>query len=801
MKNVKFLFILSLMGALSSCEWHADLYNRYADENGIAVKCGLCDGKLLDETGVCSGEWRPLEMIDLGNGYYIRKLEDDKYVCGAYNDVIKSSIPGNCDDELINRFHDDSKYSLCRGGSVCVTNESDDYIFASCNTCGQDLVRCEISAEDETEQPNPQETDDKTEQPETQNSDEDKDLTNSQIIDEKTGKKYQCVSLNDNAEHCGSCNHPCNDGEFCQDGVCVTTGEKDNCGEGIQTCYCTVDNEGNYVECFDESDSERTLVCLFNDGRNTCGLTQCSEIPHGGCKNSEQCLLDKTDNKYKCGCAEGFVAYNHNCYNPYSTSSCGITETNTDIVTCTTDMICNGKECVCDHNYENCDNKCISVIDNKENCGGCHKSCDDNEKCEGRTCVCQEGFAKCDWESCVANDENHCGARGTCNVSDSNSENFKGFVCGENEKCESDECKCIEGTSELKANGVTKCRDTENDNDCCGKSCEACVHNIGDTCGPCDVVNGQTCVDGVCTVLDCEIGKINCNGVCRSTEEEHVIDLGDSGCVCADGWCAKDNNVANGCTEELNILMHCGDCNTACDSGYTVCDDGKCQCNANETECKNPKNEDEVICVDFENDNKYHMTSCGVCEEGWSRNDNDDWHDGCLHDLSSDVNNCGTPDHKCSDEILNAEPVCMHGVCNYISCHENYGNCDNIEMNGCEINLINTKEHCGKCNADYDYACHENGKCEILCETGNLCFIGGLDFDENSKVTDGTIDCCMNYGLYKYDRNKKYHTNFLFIEYEHKCDSHTHYGCYTEASLAELEQHECWTLQASSTSN
>ncbi len=90
-----------------------------------------------------------------------------------------------------------------------------------------------------------------------------------------------------------------------------------------------------------------------------------------------------------------------------------------------------------------------------------------------------------------------------------------------------------------------------------------------------------------------------------------------------------------------------------------------------------------------------NMGTCG-CAPGQT-NCNMSVGDACEVATGSDPNNCGMCGFVCS--IPNAVESCVMSTCLVGSCDVNYGNCDNVGANGCEVFLLGDNNHCGACNA------------------------------------------------------------------------------------------------------
>ncbi|NUP08596.1 MAG: hypothetical protein HOW73_21315 [Polyangiaceae bacterium] len=100
----------------------------------------------------------------------------------------------------------------------------------------------------------------------------------------------------------------------------------------------------------------------------------------------------------------------------------------------------------------------------------------------------------------------------------------------------------------------------------------------------------------------------------------------------------------------------------------------------------------EGICVDGQ-------CTLGTCDPFM---DNCDFMDdnGCEVNLLNDPVHCGDCGNDCNK--ANTSSFCNGGNCNVIGCTNNYGDCNLLASDGCETNLANTMAHCGGCNLNCD---------------------------------------------------------------------------------------------------
>jgi len=170
---------------------------------------------------------------------------------------------------------------------------------------------------------------------------------------------------------------------------------------------------------------------------------------------------------------------------------------------------------------------------------------------------------------------------------------------------------------------------------------------------------------------------------------------------------------------------HCGSCTEVCDDGEN-CIQGSCTtpCPLGQTPC-------DGQCVSLDTDPRYcgscdisctfpHASaSCvagncrlGTCEASWG-NCNSEESDGCEHDLSNDVGNCGSCNTECSPPP-NSTATCQAGSCSFV-CLQDFANCDNNASTGCERNLSIDPDHCGSC----EFECPAPPNATATCVDGN----------------------------------------------------------------------------------
>jgi hypothetical protein len=344
----------------------------------------------------------------------------------------------------------------------------------------------------------------------------------------------------------------------------------------------------------------------------------------------------------------------------------------------------------------NCDgleaNECETNLRTDSNhCGGCGLLCNlknATAECSGGKCrilECIAPFEDCDGEpenGCEVNtktDAQNCGACGELCV-DINGQPY-----------------CAESVCEIVCDvGFGDCDDKRSNG--CEKDVSSDVQNCGG-CGEegevCSATSGNTpwCRDGSCGETKCPSGFGDCNGNpddgCETDLRTDANNCGTCGnlCVAANGtaycndtMCAIQScnpgyddcsgGYADGCETNLNTnAAHCGGCGTPCtiDNGQPLCDVGECtvkSCNANYDDCN------------------------GLAS------------DGCEINLSMNQTNCGMCGNNCTTAFANASGTCSASTCSLTTCNVGYGNCNQIEMDGCETNTTSARLHCGGCGKE-----------------------------------------------------------------------------------------------------
>ena len=240
------------------------------------------------------------------------------------------------------------------------------------------------------------------------------------------------------------------------------------------------------------------------DDPNNCG--GCGNV----CKTGEICW------KGACGCPTGFAVCGAECRNLETDNlSCGVCDKKCDappnddpewkcgpgVQPTSTTWSCQGGGCKLscaryfgDCNSNLCSDGCeIDQRNDRLNCGACGNVCSAGQDCVDGTCICPAGTTRCG-KRCidVLVDPNNCGGCGAgCPGAGDDSGNGSPI-------CKNGSCGyvCFAGFA-----------------DCNGRTNDGCEVNIGNDplhcggCGTrCDAARGQPCVAGKCLTKPCEAG-------------------------------------------------------------------------------------------------------------------------------------------------------------------------------------------------------------------------------------------------------------------------------------------------------
>ena len=374
--------------------------------------------------------------------------------------------------------------------------------------------------------------------------------------------------------NCGACGHVCPTGQICSGGVC-------SCPSGLSYC-------GN--------------LCV-NPGTDNYNCGACGHV----CPPGKACLRGACVTS----CPPGQLVCGDLCVSPGSDNlNCGGCGKACTAGTACVNGVCGGG---CPAGQTSCNGQCVDLTTSTQNCGACGTSCPAGSTCRAGVCgaQCAPGQTLCGGVCTdLATDGSNCGGCGR--------------VCPAGSACRAGAC-----APQCPAGQVI-----------CGNTCVN-VATDPNNCGGCGRVcsfpNGTgRCVGGVCTIVTCNAGFSDCNGV-----------AGDG---CETNISADPNN--------------CGACGRVCGlpNATARCVGGVCTiatCNAGYADC------------------------------------NGNASDGCEINLMSDVRNCGACGNVCS--FANASGACVGGVCTIVTCNAGFADCNRFAGDGYEVNLQTDPSNCGAC--------------------------------------------------------------------------------------------------------
>jgi hypothetical protein len=431
----------------------------------------------------------------------------------------------------------------------------------------------------------------------------------------------------------------------------------------------------------------------------------------------------------------------------------GKTQCTGGVASCVPDVTPGSTQETCNAKDDDCNGMTDDITNVKLECASKFPSAQNvlDWACTVGTCqvtVCAGAYRDCDGapangcEVNSLNDLNHCGVCGT--------------VCSGNHGTPS----CVSGQCQIAcAVGWGNCDGAITNG--CEMPLGGDVMNCGACGNKCEATTGTpTCNVGICSIA-CNAGLGNCDGStangCETSLVDNPLHCGLCGKVCssaggtpscASGQCSIacnpgmgdcDNNVANGCENNINIdPANCGVCGKTCSNinGTAGCYGGQCtiacasgfgDCDANTTNgCETNTKTNVLHCNGCGNacSTNHGTASCSngacsiVCAAGWGNCDGD-VSNGCEQNLTNDPDHCGSCPKVCSSNHGTAS--CVNSVCT-IACSAGWANCDNDASNGCEVDLKSSPLNCNACGA----ACSStngtasctNGVCGIACNNG-----------------------------------------------------------------------------------
>ncbi len=673
------------------------------------------------------GNWREFDfqVLDLGNGRYIKAL-DNGYFCGRYEEILQANEPRNCKDHEIKTFKTAQEYRICtKSAQNCMyfppttqLNDADDIkkVPSMCSTCAEGMAVCEENDKYQCV-----------------------DLNTNANHCGVCGSK--CESIGSTIKRCingvctlDRCDPP---NIFCEDKrICITPTDSKTCGMTCNTTgeVCQFGNtcvfkDGKY-QCDCESGvrlDDKNNSCVNPSSNDTCGASL--DNPSGTtCGKGLSCQKGE-DGKYACKCTNPTELTCTNaegqpyCVDTYADKYCGATSCDTlNEAGCSASQQCQQGKCVCKPEFVNCNGSCIDPDQNSQHCGAkgsctikddplsdnySGDSCDSSKVCSRGKCICNIDAGYFEFHqnnklNCVLpSDKLYCG------ISSNDNTNNKMDACLNHEECvlngDKYTCVCEKGYTLCGGECIDLMRDTEHCSST--RKCEDAINCSEDK---------RVCVAGKCST-SCLAGQALCNGKCVDQEEFHVNDdctacdenhcyMGEPGkpfnylyCKETPNHQSKNNVLGSGefCGRTCEEAKACGK-NQICTGDFT------CDCPTGYTQCKS---DDGTI----------------YCAE-----------------LNTDIENCGGCGNTCVDKFINVkELTCTNGVCGYSKCiNQDYAigekTCNDNPNVGCMINLSSDDNNCGSCGT----------KCQAFttCKTSRCCYPDYTMLLEFNKPNQS--DCC-----------------------------------------------------------
>lgn len=526
--------------------------------------------------------------------------------------------------------------------------------------------------------------------------------------------------------------------------------------------------ETGYKDC-DTVPASGCEADLSSDKNNCggCGLV-CTAPPnscpyYGTCANGACLIPEGPPGTADCDCILANGNETNLTSDPENCGMCGVVcagPNPTCIQGLCDDLPCAAPFADCDGNVAN---GCETNLTALANCGACGVECNlphATESCGTGVCAlvsCDQGWSSCDGilangcETNIASDWHHCGGCST-------------------------PCDSLNGTPWC-FSGTCMCSGSPGYGNCDGDCSNGLETNLSlnlENCGVCGMVcalanAGEACANGTCVIGTCAAGWANCDGFAGNgceTPLDLVSSCGACGIVCsvphatpacALGACAIgvceagrgdcDNDPLNGCETQITTPSNCGACGAVCNAldADVSCATGACGCSSAcpsnlhgncDGNCANGCETSLATFTDCDACGRacappHASASCSTgaclvvaCDSGWGDCNNLDT-DGCETPLTT-ISNCGACGAKCNDP--QGPESCLTGTCG-CGCAPGMGNCDKSCSNGCEAPL-NTLIHCGGCNQRCSLA-HASESCSTASCLVISCDAGWQDCDSN----------------------------------------------------------------------
>ncbi len=243
-------------------------------------------------------------------------------------------------------------------------------------------------------------------------------------------------------------------------------------------------------------------------------------------------------------------------------------------------------------------------------------------------------------------------------------------------------------------------------------------------CGPCTLPNAvSACTAGACAVQGCVAGWADVNTTAADGCEVSLL-TSLQHCGAVTHACSFPHTGTVACVGGLCTLV-------SCESGWVdrngLKDDG-CEldvwtdplnCGVAGRHCPLPPHATVATCTNG---------ACSyTCVEGWA-DGNGAAADGCELDLMHDLENCGAAGTRCEVPAHAIQATCIGGACGFESCESGWADANGSAGDGCEIDILTNVDHCGGVGNKCATRNHATTTC-IFGTCGYQCTSGYIDGD------------------------------------------------------------------------